>query len=128
MQPPPPQTVTKTQAVPACDPAPTGKPQANTLLDTLPADGDVYAFTVRSIIKCKTQRERRHHAQPVVALLATFALQMGLLILLWKALTTGSKTGISTPDDILKDIELEKKLSLLAGTVDQVRDIYRLYG
>lgn len=57
----------------------------------------------------------------MVALLATFALQMGLLIVLWKALTTGSKTGISTPDDIFKDM-LEKKLSLLVGTVDQVRD------
>jgi len=68
--------------------------QQKGLLDSLVADGkpDVYAFTVKCIMK-----EQRTYmmCKAVLAMLFTFALQFGLLILLWQGLIRGSATAIS---------------------------------
>lgn len=62
----------------------------NALLDTL-AD-DVYSYTVT----CAVQGERGCKMfKAVLAMLFTFALQMGLLVLLWQAVVTGSATKVS---------------------------------
>jgi hypothetical protein len=63
----------------------------NALLDTL--SDDIYSYTV----KCAVQGVRGcTMLKAVLAMLFTFALQMGLLVLLWQAVVTGSATEIST--------------------------------
>jgi hypothetical protein len=120
MQAPPLQSVSQPQAIPAA----TSSLQSDTLLKTLEADSkpDVYSFTVSSIVKCKTEKERRHHIRPIVALLATFTLQMGLLVVLWQAITNGSTTGIPSPEADISQEKLDEKLELLADSIDKTRN------
>jgi len=119
MQAHPGQAVGQRQAPPAI---PNDKHQKDTLLKSLEVDGklDIYAFAVSSIIKCKYSQERRHHARPMVAVLATFALQMGLLILLWQAFTMGSKTGFSTPEDVKREGQMNEMKAKINNIVKQV--------
>jgi hypothetical protein len=63
-------------------------------MDSLVADGkpDVYALTVKCIMK---EQKSYMMCKAVLAMLFTFALQFGLLILLWQGLIRGSATAIS---------------------------------
>jgi len=96
---------------PATAAAPDRTAHPDTLRKTLDGQPDVYAFTVNCIIRGERGWKA---ARALVAVMITFLLQMGLLILLWEALIKGSSTWAST-----KSVSQNDRLWVQVGRMQQ---------